>query len=190
MKTLLILFAFGTCAALVTGCGTTSDLKPMMGADIRSIQRYSTVSVVDFGDKTSGKTDATPQRLQELGRHFADMVALELQNTKAFGKVSRATTAQPGSLLVSGNITRCAEGNASLRLWIGMGAGSTYLEATVEFVDADTAQKLGQVLVDKNSWALGGGIAASQTLDSFMQGAAKKIAEQVAKAKADATSGK
>lgn len=190
MKTLLNLFVLGACAALVTGCGTTSNLKPVVGADIRSIQKYSTVTVLDFADQTNGKSDATPQRLQELARHFADMVALELQNTKAFTKVSRVSTPQPGSLLVSGRLTRCTEGSANLRLWVGLGAGSTYLDATVEFADADSAQKLGQIVVDKNSWALGGGIAAGQTIESFMQGAAKTIAAQVAKAKADATAGK
>jgi hypothetical protein len=184
------LFLVVACAAFLGGCGTTSTLKPVAGADIRSIQKYSQVSVLDFGSKPGAKTDATPEHLQELGRQFADKIALELENTKAFEKVTRATAPQPGSLLVSGDITRCTEGSASLRLWIGMGAGSSYFDATVEFADADTAQKLGVVLVDKNSWALGGGIAGAQTVERFMQAAAKKVAAQVAKAKADASAGK
>ena len=130
------------------------------------------------------------EQLQERGRHFADLIALELESTKAFEKVTRGTAPQPGSLSVSGDTTRCAEGSSSLRFWVGMGAGSSYFDATVQFADADTGEKLGEMLVDKNSWALGGGMAAGQTVQSFMQEAAKKIAAQVAKSKADAAAGK
>jgi len=44
--------------------------------------------------------------------------------------------------------------------------------------------------MSKSSWALGGGAAASQTVESFMQGAAKTIAAQVAQTKTDATAAK
>ena len=40
---------------------------------------------------------------------------------------------------------------------------------------------LGQIDVDKNSWALGGAIAASQTVDQFMREAAEKIASELDK---------
>ena len=43
-------------------------------------------------------------------------------------------------------------------------------EATVAGPSGDS---LGQVTTDKNRWALGGGIAATQTVQSFMQGAAE-----------------
>lgn len=190
MKKQLTLLTIAACAVICTGCGTTSNLKTVEGADIRSIQKYSAVSVLDFGNQTGNKTDTSPEHVKEFGRQFADKVALELQNTKAFEKVTRTTTPQPGSLLVSGIITRCTEGSPGLRLWIGMGAGSSYFDATVEFADTDTTQKLGEILVDKNSWGLGGGAAAAQTIEHFMQEAAKKVAAQVAKAKADTTAGK
>lgn len=38
-----------------------------------------------------------------------------------------------------------------------------------------------QVVTDKNSWALGGTIAATQTSQSFMNGAADKIATEARK---------
>jgi hypothetical protein len=179
-----------TLSVLLAGCGTTSNLKPVTGANIRIIQKYSRASVLDFGDKANAKTETASQKVQEPGRHFADLIALALENSKAFEKVTRGTAPQPGSLSVSGDITRCVEGSSSLRFWIGMGAGSSYFDATVQFADADTGEKLGEILVDKNSWALGGGIAAGQTIQSFMEAAAKKIAAQVAKAKADAAAGK
>ena len=171
------------CAAAITGCGTTSNLKPVVGADPGNIQKYSRVSVLDFGVKTGGKTNAHPERLTAQGKYFAELIAAELKNTKAFEEVSHAATPLPGSLLVSGDITRLTEGSASLRFWIGMGAGSSYFDATVKFADADTAQSLGEIMVDKNSWGLGGGLAAGQTVEVFMREAAKKIAEEVAKAK-------
>lgn len=183
MKKLLSLFTMAACAAFVTGCGTTSNLKTSEGADIRSIQKYSKVSVLDFGNQTGKKTDMTLDHVHELGRQFADKIALELQSAKVFEKVTRTTAPETGSLLVSGNITRCTEGSPGLRLWIGMGAGSSYFDATVEFADADTTQKLGEILVDKNSWGLGGGAAAAQTVEHFMQAAARKVAAQIAKAK-------
>jgi len=37
---------------------------------------------------------------------------------------------------------------------------------------------------------LGGGIASTQTVEAFMEGAAKKVAEQAAKARTGATAGK
>ena len=187
---LLAMLGSLTLSVLLTGCGTTSNLKPVAGANIRSIQKYSRVSVFDFADKSNSKTEERSQQVQEQGRHFADLIALELENSKAFEKVTRGTAPQPGSLSVSGDITRCTEGSGSLRFWIGMGAGSSYFDATVQFADADSGEKLGEILVDKNSWALGGGIAAGQTVHSFMEGAAKTVAAQVAKAKADAAAGK
>lgn len=187
MKNLLSLFAMIACAAGLTGCGTTSDLKPVSGAAIRNVHKYNQVSVLDFEVKTRGKAGAAPELLQAKGKHFADLIAMELETTRAFGKVSRAPAPLPGSLLVSGDITRLTEGSASLRFWVGMGAGSSYFDATVNFNDTDTAQKLGEILVDKNSWGLGGGIASGQTVEVFMQVAAKKVAEQVTKVKTDAT---
>jgi hypothetical protein len=42
---------------------------------------------------------------------------------------------------------------------------------------------LGTVSIDKNSWALGGAIASAQSVETFMQGAAKKIATELESAK-------
>ena len=190
MKNLFSLFMIAICAATLTGCGTTSNLKPVAGADIRNLHKYDQVSVTDFGIKLTKKADANPELLQAQGKHFADLIAIELENAKAFEKVSRTNTPLPGSLVVSGDITRLTEGSASLRLWVGMGAGSSYFDATVNFADGDTGQKLGEILVDKNSWGLGGALASAQTVEVFMQQAAKKVAGQVAQAKNESTAGK
>ena len=124
--------------------------------------------------------------MREHGRHFSDLIALELTKTQAFEKVNRVDKPQPGTLVVSGDITRCSEGNASLRLWIGLGAGNSYFDATVRASDADTGQPIGEMVVDKNSWAGGGGLAAGQTVKSFMEAAAKQVAAQLSQAKTGA----
>ena len=61
-----------------------------------------------------------------------------------------------------------------------MGAGSAFFEADVQFRDGK-GNSIGQVKVDKNSWALGGGLAAGQSPLTFMDGAAEKIADEAAK---------
>jgi opacity protein-like surface antigen len=77
-------------------------------------------------------------------------------------------------------ITKYEEGNSMLRLFIGMGAGSSFFEAEVYFRDSNGAV-IGKIKADKNSWALGGGVAAAQNPTMFMNGAADKIAEEAAK---------
>ena len=58
MKTQLNLFVLCICVALVSGCGTTAKMKPAPGADLRSLQKYNQVCVLDFANKTSKKSDA------------------------------------------------------------------------------------------------------------------------------------
>ena len=77
-------------------------------------------------------------------------------------------------------VTRFVEGNAALRLFIGMGAGSSYFDATTRFKDS-TGKVLGEIKTDKNSWGLGGSIAAGQTVFKFMENAAEKVAEEARK---------
>ncbi len=84
------------------------------------------------------------------------------------------------TLVVSGVITRFVEGNAALRLLVGMGAGSSYFDADIQVTDGGTNTSVTSLHADKNSWGLGGGIAASQTVDTFMKEAAKKTAAEVA----------
>jgi len=64
-----------------------------------------------------------------------------------------------------------------------MGAGSSYFNAITDLADSESQQSIGQIITDKNSWPLGGGIAATQTVETFMQGAAKKIAAEVSAGK-------
>lgn len=49
--------------------------------------------------------------------------------------------------------------------------------------DSSSKQELGKIVVDKQCWVLGGMAASTQTAESFMDGAAKKIAGELADAK-------
>jgi len=73
-------------------------------------------------------------------------------------------------------ITRFVEGNAALRFLVGMGAGSSYFDAT----DGASGSSIATLSADKNSWGLGGSLAAGQTVYTFMDEAAKKTAKEVA----------
>ncbi len=46
------------------------------------------------------------------------------------------------------------------------------------FRDGSTSKPIGTISVDKNSWVLGGMLATTQTADSYMPGAAKKVAAE------------
>ena len=63
-----------------------------------------------------------------------------------------------------------------------VGGGADESGQTLSYtVTAVPLASLGQIVTDKNSWALGGGLAATQTPEGFMRGAAKKIAAECAK---------
>jgi len=107
---------------------------------------------------------------------FVDQIAAEIRRSKPGVSVTRNGAVSSSTLVVSGEVTRCEEGNAALRVMIGMGAGSCYFDARVRLTDG-TGKALSTVVVDKNSWGLGGLAAGSQTVDTFVSAGAKKTAE-------------
>jgi hypothetical protein len=174
-------------ATLLTGCGTVSHVTPVANQELK-LQKYERVLVLDFADDVSGKVKSKDQEKKkaELAlatRAFPDRIAVELSMKKAFREVTRSGSADDQTLVISGIITRYEEGSSVARLLVGMGAGSSYFDATVDFKDGMTTNLLGSQKVDKNSWGLGGGLAATQTPDTFMREAAKKLAEDIASLK-------
>lgn len=118
------------------------------------------------------------------GQMFADKIASRIAYTGVYDKVLReAPESLEGVLIVTGEITRYDEGNPTMRLLIGMGAGSSYFDARVDVLDAKTKKVIGIINVDRNSWVLGGGIAMSQDVASHMDAAAERIAEEMDSAK-------
>lgn len=172
---LICLIATATLLSLA-GCGSTSGLKNGQGQVITSTRKFSKVTVQTF--KLSLKEPE--QNSKAAPTYFADRIASEIKKTGRFTVVGRDSKPDANTLVIDGVITKYEEGNSMLRLFIGMGAGSSFFEADVYFRDSSGAV-IGKIKADKNSWALGGGVAAAQNPTMFMNGAADKIAEEAAK---------
>ncbi|MCW8796343.1 MAG: DUF4410 domain-containing protein [Chlorobium sp.] len=162
----------------LAACGSTSGIKTAEGekSDL-DLSSYENVVVQNFTDGT--KKSNLPDF---MGNDFADMIAANIKEQGVFSQVSRDSL-DGKSIVISGAITKYKEGSAPLKLLIGFGAGSSHFDADVKISDSETNTELGKVIVDKKSWALGGIMAATQTVKGFMSGAAKKIAKEVAEAK-------
>jgi hypothetical protein len=180
---------------LATGCGTVSKIQPAeapasTNATSMDARKYDAVAILDFEDQTKPKTGDSHEaeraaQAQAACRQFADRIAAELRKRKAFQTVKRGPS-EGEALVIEGSMTRFTPGNAALRGWIGFGAGSSYFDATVRFSDNQSGKELGTLLVDKNSWALGGGMASGQTVERYMSEAARKIAVELEVAKGSA----
>ena len=173
---------------LLQACGTTTNLKPAADTSKLDFSAYDRIIVLDFTDATD-KTGMSVQKrerheetMRVATRNFADRLAAEIRITHAWFEVLRVPNSAAG-IEITGAITRYQSGNAVARLMIGLGAGSSYFDADVVFSDNPSGRKLGQISTDKNSWFLGGGLAAGQSVEGFMQGAAEKIARELAAAK-------
>jgi hypothetical protein len=175
---LLVTSLLLTCAVMLSACGTTSGLKSAAGAgSITSTRTFSKVTVQDYSSAVARDSGGSAG---VATRHFADLIASEIRRTGGFSTVGRNASADGDTLVIDGTITRYAEGSAALRYLVGMGAGSSYFDATTRFKDG-AGNSLGQIITDKNSWGLGGGIAATQTPETFMVEASQKIAAEARK---------
>ena len=168
---------------LMSACGTTSGIK-QQGDVVNEVDltKYNVVVIKAFDDETKGN------RLPiYASNNFSDRITGAIRGKGTFEQVLREADFDPKEheasnvMMLQGAITRYQEGNAALKLWVGFGAGSTYFDAKVELFDMLKGDSLGQIDVDRNSWALGGAIAASQTVDQFMREAAEKVASELAK---------
>jgi opacity protein-like surface antigen len=173
----LLLNLFGVIALFsLSGCGSTSGLQNGQGQAIASARKFSRVTVQNF---KLALEDPDPKANGAPG-YFADRIASELKTAGRFPSVARNAKPDANTLVIDGVVTHYKEGNAALRFFVGMGAGSSFFEADVYFRDAKGIT-IGKIKVDRNSWALGGGVAAAQNPIMFMNGAAEKIAQEAAK---------
>jgi len=161
--------------------GTTHAQEPKPHVDLSG---YDKVVVLDFSDGTDTSKIKPDQvdihnRLMANNLHtFSDLIAQRITETKAYSEVTRE--ASPGkALVVSGQVTRLVEGNGTLRLLVGFGAGSSYFDAMVQLTDSESGTVIANASTDNNSWALGGGLAATQTVASFMDISATRIAAKL-----------
>ncbi len=188
MKHLIITLAAATA---LTACGTTSGIKTANMADGAKAEEmapdfsaYNAVLVNDFTDGT--KKHNMPEF---AGRNFADIIAAAVKSSANYDVVTRDADDVDGmnTIAIGGEIQRYEKGSSAMRMIVGFGAGSSYFDAAVKMTDLASGDSLGEIEVDKNSYPLGGTIAMTQTVDTFMEGAAEKIAEELAAAKSDET---
>jgi hypothetical protein len=177
---------FLACVALgfLTACGTTSSLQSAEQDKMIDLTPYSKLIVEDFTDQATAKAKAEAQpilrlKMESAVKTFPDQIAAVTRSQGGFTEVGRTGTPDAATLVMRGAITQYDEGNATLRWMVGFAAGNVNFDATVELVDGGSGRSLGTWVVDKNSWALGGGIAATQTPEGFMQEAATKIGTQL-----------
>lgn len=176
MQTSRLFLIIAACATTLVSCGTVSKVQPTAGSSLAAGKTYSKVIVQDFSNSASHSGGSA----SIAGLQFADILAVSMRQSKPAISVERKGTPDANTLVVGGDITRYAEGSAALRLLVGMGAGSSYFDADIRFSDGGTGKSLGVMRADKNSWVLGGSIAAGQTVDHFMRAAAKKAAIEAA----------
>ena len=176
---LTLLFALPA-AFVLSSCGSVSGVDTTGATATARSGGYDKVIVKDF---THSTTDYKVRSKVEMAtKTLPDTIVSELSKQGGFSKVSRSGKPDGSTLVIGGNIDQYDDGNAAMRLMIGFAAGNSNLDATVSYSDGSTGKSLGTVKADKNSWALGGALAAAQTADSFIDPIAKKIAAE-AKAK-------
>lgn len=180
----------------VAGCGSTSSMDgpPSMAtaAPKPKLTKYTKVYVQDI-QTSKAQSDVSPMEMTRVGKDFSDMISDRITASNAFTSVERigpntdlaalAESVEEEAIIIRGNISRFKNGSPLARAVIGFGLGSSYLDADVDVVDAKTGAKLGKIVVDKNSWPLGGMVAATQTGKSYLPGAARKIATELRHAK-------
>jgi hypothetical protein len=184
-------FAVVFCTAiLLAACGTTPSLKAPEATKAVDLTRFSRLLVEDFTDEATAKAKPEIQpllkpKLENAVKLFPDQIASVTKSAGGFDEVVRSGDPDASTLVLRGAITQFDEGNATLRWLVGFAAGNVNFDSWLQLVDGGTGAALGTWDVNKNSWALGGGIAATQTPEGFMQEAAAKIgAELSAKRKA------
>lgn len=177
------LFVFLT-VSLLTSCGTTSSLQTSGEEKVIDLSPYSRLLVQDFVDEATSRARPEAQpilklKMDDVVKAFPDQIAAVTKAQGGFDEVVRSGSPDARTLVMRGSITQYDEGNATLRWMVGFAAGNVNFDAIVELVDGGSGRTLGEWVVDKNSWALGGGIAATQTPEGFMQEAAVKIGTQM-----------
>ena len=174
----------GCIAAVLTGCGTTSPMQVSENAQMIDLRAYTRLLVEDFADEATAR--AKPElrpllapKMAEAVQTFPDQIAAVIRDAGGFDEVMREGPVDASTLILRGAITQYDEGNATLRWMVGFAAGNANFDARLELIDGASSELLGTWIVDKNSWALGGGIAATQRPEDFMAEAAAKIGAEL-----------
>jgi hypothetical protein len=163
---------------LSSSCGSVSNLSQSSTQASASAPIYSKVIVKDFTHSTSDYK--VRSKVDMAQKTIADNIASELTKTGQFTQISRSGKADQATLVIAGNIDKFDDGNAVMRFLVGFGAGSSNFDATATFTDGRSGKSLGTIVADKNSWVLGGGLAATQDAESFIPSFSKIIDKKTA----------
>ena len=182
--------SIGLCLVLaLAGCGSLGRLETKAGKPPEHIRDYDRVIVADFAanDTRPAKDEAEQaERAEEIeaGRKaFSAKLAEEIRATGAFAEVAQGKLLAP-ALQVTGTVDLWEPGNVAARSLTGF-IGKSEFSATVVVQDLETGKELARQVVDRNSWPLPIGASTNivQTVDYFMHQAARRVAEELAKAK-------
>ena len=173
----------------LAGCGSLGRLETKAGAPPGTIRDYDRVMVADFAanDTRPAKDDAERAERAaqiEVGRKaFSAKLAEEIRATGAFSEVAQAKLLAP-ALQVTGTVDLWEPGNVAARALTGF-IGKSEFSATVVVSDLETGKELARQVVDRNSWPLPIGASTNlvQTVEYFMHQAARRVADELAKAK-------
>ena len=174
---------------LLTGCGSLGHLETKAGKPPGHIRDYDRVIVADFAANDTRPAKDEAERAEraaqiEAGRRaFSARLAEEIRATGAFSEVAQAKMVAP-ALQVTGTVDLWEPGNVAARAITGF-IGKSEFSATVVVSDLETGKELARQVVDRNSWPLPIGASTNivQTVDYFMRQAARRVAEELAKAK-------
>lgn len=175
--------------SLLVGCGSLGRLEGKTPAREAQIRDYDRVIVADFMVNETREAKDEAQRTEraaeaEAGaKAFSAKIAEEIRATGAFAEVAQAKMAAP-ALQVHGTVDLWEPGNVAARALTGF-AGKSEFSATVLVSDLESGQELARLVVDRNSWPLpiGASTTIVQTVEFFMHQAARRVADELAKAK-------
>lgn len=174
---------------VLAACGSLGRLESRTAADRAQVRDFDRVIVADFipNDTRQPKDEAQrAERAAEIeagSKAFSAAIAEQIRATGAFSEVAQAKMPPP-ALQVHGTVDLWEPGNVAARAVTGF-AGKSEFSATVVVSDLETGRELARLVVDRNSWPLpiGASTTILQTVEFFMNQAARRVADELAKAK-------
>lgn len=173
----------------LAGCGSLGRMETKAGGEPQRVRDYDRVIVADFAanDLRPAKDDAEREeraaRIEAGRKAFSAKLVEEIRATGAFSEVAQGKMPAP-ALQVTGTVDLWEPGNVAARSLTGF-IGKSEFSATVVVSDLETGREIARQVVDRNSWPLPIGASTNivQTVDYFMHQAARRVADELAKAK-------
>lgn len=139
---------------IIYSCGSTSSLTSKKGINTQDLTTYENVVVELFSDRT--KKNNVPDYFLN---NFRDKIISSIKEKNIYESVEHKvidSTNIKNTLLIKGFVTRYSEGNPALKLLIGFGAGSSYLDAKVYLIHGPNNIPVGTIDVEKIAGLLEG----------------------------------